>query len=295
MKYILFILVFSITIISCEKNIEFKTNQTEDVLVVDGIIEDGKEPMITLTHSLNYFSNINPQIAANSFVHNAVVTIDNGTFTTTLKEIEVPIGLGYSYFYYTNDAASPSTKMFGEQGKTYSLKIVSNGKEYNSTSIIPVLAKKCDSLWWKPVPNNPDTTLASLMGKFTDPPGLGNYVRYFTKVNSGTFLPGENSTFDDQVIDGKTYSVQIQQGIDRNNPTDDKQKGFFHKGDTVTLKFCNVDKATYSFWTTWEFAYQAIGNPFSTPNKVLGNISNGALGVFSGYSVDYKNLIIPKN
>jgi hypothetical protein len=144
------------------------------------------------------------------------------------------------------------------------------------------------------VPNNPDTTLATLQGKFTDPFGLGNYVRYFTSVNNNVFLAGEKSAFDDQVIDGKTYDVQIEQGVDRNNPADDKTKGFFHKGDTVVLKFCNTDRATYTFWNTWEFAYQSVGNPFSTPNKVLGNISNGGLGAFCGYSVDYKKLIIPK-
>jgi Domain of unknown function (DUF4249) len=288
-------LFLSVLLISCEKNIDFKTNTTENVLVVDGIIEDNKQPQIVLTHSLNYFASINPQIALNSFVHNAVITLSNGLITSTLKEYEVPLGNGYSLFYYGNDTANATTKIVGEQGKTYDLKITADSKEYTSSSTIPFYTKKCDSLWWKPVPNNKDTTLATLVGKFTDPAGLGNYVRYFTKVNNGSFMPGENSAFDDQVIDGKTYSFQIEQGIDRNNPPQNfDTKGFFHKGDTVTIKFCNTDKAAYTFWTTWEFAYQSIGNPFSTPNKVLGNISNGALGVFSGYSVGYKQLIIPQ-
>jgi uncharacterized protein YcfL len=294
MKQLSVLLVMSLLLTSCEKNIDFKTNKSADLLVVDGTIEDGKAPQIVLTHSLNYFSAINAQIAANSFVHNAVVTISNGTTTSVLKEVEVPLGIGYSLYYYTNDSANPSTNIYGEQGKKYDLKIVSNGIQYTASSLVPFLTKQCDSLWWKPVPNNPDTTLALLMGKFTDPPGLGNYIRFFTKVNNGNFLPGEKSAFEDQVIDGTTYSIQIEQGVDRNNPTDGKIKGYFHRGDTATLKFCNIDKATYNFWNTWEFAYQSIGNPFSTPNKVLGNISNGALGVFSGYSVQYKKLIIPE-
>ncbi|MFY7965553.1 MAG: DUF4249 domain-containing protein [Chitinophagaceae bacterium] len=294
MKIFFAVCVIALTLVSCEKDIDFKTNQTNDVLVVDGIIEDGKAPQIILTKSLNYFSAINANIVANSFVHNAIITINDGNITSKLKEVEVPLGIGYSLYYYTNDAATPATNIYGVQGKKYDLKIISNGAEYTSTTTIPFLTKKCDSLWWKPVPNNPDTSLALLMGKFTDPPGLGNYIRYFTQINDGAFLPGEKSAFEDQVIDGTTYSIQIEQGIDRNNPVEDKDKGYFHRGDTVTLKFCNTDKATYTFWNTWEFAIQSIGNPFSTPNKVLGNISNGALGVFSGYSVDYKKLIIPK-
>jgi hypothetical protein len=43
-----------------------------------------------------------------------------------------------------------------------------------------------------------------------------------------------------------------------------------------------------------EFAYQSIGNPFASPNKVLGNISNGGLGAFCGYASDFKIIEIPK-
>lgn len=294
MKRLIIILILSLSITACEKNIDFKTTKSADILVVDGTIEDGKAPQIVLTYSLNYFAAINAQIAANSFVRKAVVTLNNGTTTSTLKEVEVPLGIGYSLYYYTNDPATPANNFLGEQGKTYILKISVDGKDYMSTTHIPFLTKKCDSIWWKTVPNNPDTTLAILQGKFTDPVGLGNYIRYFTSVNNSGFMPGEKSAFDDQVIDGKTYDIQIDQGVDRNNPADEKVKGFFHRGDSVLLKFCNTDKATYTFWNTWEFAYQSVGNPFSTPNKVLGNISNGGLGAFCGYSVDYKKLIIPK-
>ena len=43
-----------------------------------------------------------------------------------------------------------------------------------------------------------------------------------------------------------------------------------------------------------EFSYQSLGNPFSSPGSVLGNISNDGLGSFCGYAVQYKTLIIPK-
>lgn len=125
----------------------------------------------------------------------------------------------------------------------------------------------------------------------TDPPGRGNYYRYFTRQNSGAFLAAEN-VFDDQVIDGTTYSLQFPPGIDRNDPVD-RDDNFFFKGDTVTLKFCSIDRNTYRFWNTWEFARQSIGNPFAQPNKVLGNISNGALGAFCGYAAGYRTLVAP--
>jgi hypothetical protein len=60
----------------------------------------------------------------------------------------------------------------------------------------------------------------------------------------------------------------------------------------VTLKLCNIDKATYDFWRTMEFAYSSVGNPFSSPTKVLSNISGGALGYFGGYAAQFKTIII---
>ncbi len=159
-----------------------------------------------------------------------------------------------------------------------------------------LLTKTCDSLWWKPAPRLQDSAYAVLYGRFTDPPGLGNYVRYFTRVNSDPFYPGFTSAFDDQVVDGTTYDIQIPRGFNKADTTSASNEdfGFFKYGDSITFKFCNIDKSTYDFWRTWEFAYQSNGNPFSSPGFVIGNISNGALGAFCGYSVQYRNLVIPE-
>jgi hypothetical protein len=42
-----------------------------------------------------------------------------------------------------------------------------------------------------------------------------------------------------------------------------------------------------------EYSYSSIGNPFSSPTKVLGNI-NGALGYFGGYAAQYETIIVPQ-
>lgn len=293
MKKIVGSLLFVLTLAACEKNINFNLNQAEDVLVVDASIENGLPPEVILTHSLEYFSNIDPAIVAGTFIHDAEVTISNGTLTHRLKEYTIPVSSQINLYVYRIDSANLPTAFTGEFNKHYTLKIISKGKEYNASTTIPILAKKPDSLWWKKAPFQDDTTKVVIMIKATDPPGLGNYVRYFTRKNNGPFLPGENSVFDDQVIDGTTYQLEVQPGIDRNNRPADKDN-FFNRGDTITFKLCNIDRPTYTFWNTWEFAYQSIGNPFAQPNKVIGNISNGALGAFYGYAADYKTIIVPR-
>jgi hypothetical protein len=87
--------------------------------------------------------------------------------------------------------------------------------------------------------------------------------------------------------------VEVERGVDRSQNLPDDHT-FFNKGDTVTLKVCQIDKATYDFWRTMEYSYASIGNPFSSPTKVLSNISNGSLGYFGGYAPIFRTIIIPR-
>jgi Domain of unknown function (DUF4249) len=289
MRYVFFI--FMVIIFSgCEKNVDLNLKAAEPLLVVDGQIESGNAPVLVLTKSLGYFNKISPEILANSFVRNAEVYVSNGTLTHKLKEYAIPLSQGYTAYFYSNDFLSPATAFVGALNTTYMLRILADGKEYTATTKILNNAFSLDSIWTKPAPTAVDTTRRLFYIKTTDVPGLGNSGRYFTKKNSEQFLAGENSVFDDQIVDGTTLSSIVPPGIDRN----DRKTGediLFKKGDTITMKYCNIDRATYNFWNTWEFAFQSIGNPFAQPNKVLGNISNGALGAFCGYSVQLKTVI----
>ncbi|MFZ1370545.1 MAG: DUF4249 domain-containing protein [Ferruginibacter sp.] len=284
MKQLIFCIACSLLFFSCEKNIDFELKDAAALLVVDAQIENGEAPTVSLSKSLDYFGVISPQILAGSFVHNAEVTMSNGVLTHTLKEYTIPLGNGFSVFYYSIDSANLATAFVGEFNRQYNLTIKVDGQVYTAKTTIPALDKIFDSLWIKPPPPNVDTSKRILMARAIDPPGLGNYVRYFTRKNSERFLPGFNSVFNDEVIDGTTYSGQVDQGVDRNNPLPTGDDRFFSRGDTISFKLSNIDRATYTFWNTWEFNQQSIGNPFSQPGKVLGNISNGALGAFCGYA-----------
>ncbi|HEY0678404.1 MAG TPA: DUF4249 domain-containing protein [Chitinophagaceae bacterium] len=292
MNRYLFLAISFLFFTSCEKGISFRPENAGSSVVVEAFIESGQGPMVILSRSLDYFSKITPDLLANSFIRNAEVFISDGNKTHKLKEYAVPAGNGYTLYYYQNDPADPATAFVGEFNKSYSLRILVDGKEYTATTTIPALAKTVDSLWWKPAPSNPDTNKVVVMSKVTDPPGYGNYIRYFTKVNDSLFFPPPASVFDDQIIDGTTYEIEVENGVDRNAEIDFEEYSFFNRGDTVTVKFTNIDRATYDFWRTMEFSYASIGNPFSSPTKVLGNVK-GALGYFGGYAVQYKVLIIP--
>jgi hypothetical protein len=291
MKMLIGALLTLILFSGCEKDINFDLDDVEPVLVVDGQIENDQPPVIVLTKSFSYFDKLTPQLLSNSFVRDAEVYVSNGTLIHQLKEYSYELAPGLNAYYYSIDSANLATAFPGAFNGSYTLRIISEGKEYLSSTEIPAASQFPDSVWFQPAPQNPDTLKRVMYVRATDPPGRGNYYRYFTKQNSGAYLAAEN-VFDDQVIDGSTYNIQFPPGIDRNDPVD-RDDNFFFKGDTVTLKFCSINRATYQFWNTWEFARQSIGNPFAQPNKVLGNISNGALGAFCGYAAGYRTLITP--
>ena len=291
--FVVVILVLTL-ISSCEKTVTFDLDEQEQVTVVDASIEDGRPPMVILSKSFGYFSKISPEILLNSFIHGAEVTISDGSRSERLKEYSFTIVDTNKVYYYSADSSSVNGLFRGALNKAYSLEIKIDGKTFTANTTIPALTKKLDSLWWKKPPFTTDTTKALLMTRVTDPPGLGNYIRYFTKVDNGPFLPGMTSAYDDQIIDGTTYEIEVERGVDRNADIDPEDYAFFKRGDSVTVKFTNIDRATFDFWRTMEYSYSSIGNPFSSPTKVLGNVSGGALGYFGGYAVQYISLQIPK-
>lgn len=288
---LIFITVFLFS--SCEKTVEFELGSQEPKLVVEATIENGQAPFVYLSRSIDYFSSVSYDILANSSVSGAEIYVSDGTRTHKLKEYSFPTPTGSNLFYYTNDPASPATAITGQLNTAYTLRIISNGKEYTASTRIPWITRQIDSLYWKPAPAGNPAEKVVLMVKATDPAGFGDYIRYFTKQNRDPFYPGLNSVYDDQIIDGTTYEVQVERGIPRTGSIPENYS-FFNRGDTVTLKLANIDKGTYDFWRTMEFTYASVGNPFSSPTKVINNVTGGALGYFGGYAAQYRTIIIPR-
>lgn len=289
---IFYCLLAALLLPGCEKTVNLQTAQQQPLLVVDGNIENGVPPQVTLTRSFNYFDSITQAQLLNSYVHNAIVSITWNNKVYPLIEYTRTTAGQKTYFY----APAPGSYFTGNFNQQYTLNVVVDSTQYTAVATIPLLSKTCDSIWWKPAPNATDSQKVVLFGRFTDPPGYGNYTRYFTRVNSEPFYAGLPSVLDDELTDGTTYDLQIDRGYSRGlqlNFIGDDYGTFYH-GDTVTYKFSNIDKASYDFWRTWDYDYQTNGNPFSTPIKVLGNVSNNALGAFCGYATQYKTLIIPK-
>ena len=76
--------LLALWLVSCEKNIDFKLNDAADTLVVDAEIENGKAPVVYLTKSVSFYSQVDAQVLASLFVRDAEVYISNDSLTHRL-------------------------------------------------------------------------------------------------------------------------------------------------------------------------------------------------------------------
>lgn len=294
----LIFLLTGIVLSACEKEVDINLKDGESKLVVDGQIENDSYPFVVLTESIGYFSKIDLNTLQNSFVHGAKVEVSDGVNTISLKEYSIDTGLNGStkFYFYSIDTSDFSSRNFkGVFERNYTLSIEHEGKHYEATTKIPSI-KPIDSLWFRKPSGEPAVPTSMLMFvKFTDPDTPGNFIRYFTRRNQELFLPGLNSVYDDEIVNGTTIdSLNLAAGFNRAKDVNFDSLGVFFRGDTVTLRWCAIDKGSFDFFRTFEYATGTVGNPFAAPTNVMTNIRGGALGIWAGYGASYTTVVIPE-
>jgi len=294
---LLIISVFVLVMTSCEKEVHINLGTSAAKVVIQGAIENGKVPYVILTSTISFFSNVDLATLQNSFLHDAVITVSDGTKTTTLKEYSIDTGANNKVYIYSVDTSGSTGFMTGEIGKFYTLSVIYGGTTYTSVTKIPNPAG-VDTMWFdKPefVNDKTPATARQMFINYTDPDTSGNYVRCFTRRGNQLFYP--SGIFSDEVVNGKVVNkIGILGGYAASSGTDNRNRDslvYFFPGETVTLQWSSIDKGVYTFWNSVDFAKNAVGNPFSSPINTISNISNGAVGVWSGYGSVYVTMVVP--
>lgn len=312
---------------SCSKEIDITIPAEAEQVVVEGSIETNVPPVVILTKSAKFFDNLSLNDIGSYFVHGATIRVTAGTGEQTelvelcLQNLNLPPNeaqillnaFGFSNpdsmeipdvcvytvpdiaTYYLTGACS----FMGKEQTTYHLEINSPGFEnaldsihITSSTYIPV-SIGIDSLTIREH-HNPDyrDSMAAVYANFTVPDTFGNFARYQTKRNSEPFFkPLGGSVYDDRLFVGLNIALPLERGQPSNAEFDINTDSYFWKGDTVTVKWSNIDSRTYDFFFTLE--NDGGDSPFSAPVKIKSNISNG-LGVWAGYATQYSSIIIPR-
>lgn len=292
--YILLLLT-SLGLMSCEKEIDIDLPPPIQGYVIDGMIESNSHPRITISRNIPYFEEINLndiQTLADIFVTEAQVYVSDGIITDSLV-----FTIDQNYFPpVAFVGTNPLLK--GEIGKTYYLTAIIGEDTLTSQTTIQALVP-LDSIYWKP--DGDKDSLGFGWGWINEPASQTNYYRLFCKRQGYPYYV-DGGTLDDRLINGLSTSFTFRRPRplpsylstdDDNLSTPSEERGYFKRGDTISVKFCTIDLPAYDFIRTYDAAGGSFGNPFSGPTFVKSNITGG-FGGFVGYGVTNYTYIVPQ-
>ena len=228
---LLFSLLASMFILqSCEKNIDIDFPIAPSPYVIEGYIENGQGPFVTVSRGISFINEISNDDFLNLFVDNAKIslTVNNDTTAIELKMVKI----GNASFYID------TTNLIGVIGNTYHIKVAVDGQVFTSSTQILAPAP-LDSIIVEPAPiSRADTdSLVQLTAYFSEPNPIGNYYRLLSKKNNDPlFDVAFNSIYDDAIVNGKAIQFTIAGGksqFQNNDTANFRQYGYFKKGDKV--------------------------------------------------------------
>lgn len=250
-------------------------------IVVEGWIDHGGFPMVTLTRSIPISNEYQPVDDLSKYMERwARVAISDGE-----REV-VMIGK------YTRDNFPPyiytTSDMRGEAGKTYRLTVdCADGTHAEAVTTIPEPVD-IDSIRQEYVSGR--DTLRQLYAFITDPHEDMRYYKVFVHVMGqdkgymSAYLGITNSSL--LADDGK---IAVNQG--RINLRNDFSP-YFVVGDTVAVKLARIDETAYNFWRGFEDITALSRNPlFPATDNMPSNVT-GALGYWFGYGSCVRQVVV---
>ncbi len=260
---------FIFTLFSCTEKIDLDLDTSSVRLVVEANLTDQPGPYLVriATTAPYYAEGLLPVVSE------AVVTISDGD--TTVRLVELEPGDYYTPAGYT-----------GEPGKTYRLAIrlkeeIAGTKDYSAVAVMPQKAPtdSCNVIY------EPDLFKGMWQIRWyaQDPSGPNAYLfRAYRNGQPVTDSLRRWSAIDDQFFDGN-YTMGIGVLYFFKN-----RRQYIYEGDTIVLEVCNITSEYQKFVMFLKDEVQSSNPLFSPPPaNVPGNISNGGLGYFAAYPVQY--------
>jgi hypothetical protein len=276
MRSLLLYISFVVFLTSCEETVELDINQVEPKIVIEGIVTDKPGyQMVKVTRSKGFYSDgKTPRITD----ANVTISDDAGE---TVSFVHNPRNHPDSTGIYL-----PVGKFTGKIGRTYTLRVNADGKEFSATDkLFPVI--KMDSLKYRPnvfQKENPDIEgkINELLMYAREPQDEANF--YLFKFYRNDTLTYFNDT-DIYVSDDELLSENI------NGATSPVYYGI---GDKATVEVFSLSKLGYIYFNDLSSILNGDGGGMfgPVPAAPRSNLSNGAIGFFQVSAMDISSITI---
>ena len=255
---------------------------TQPQLVVEGWIEDGGYPVVIVTSSIPISEEYMPaETLSDYIVRWATVTVYCGEDSAVLTG-KYDKGYFPPYIYTTS-------RMKGEQGKNYSLKVEYKDMVATATTTIP---PRPDVMRFRLEKCEDSDTMYQVKAVFTDNKEEKNYYQLFSKVGAENkqYLASYLGSIDDDVL-GDTTEVAVYRGHEVLSTME--YTPYFRPNDTISVKLSQIDEASFHFWDDYIKILSLSHNPFMAPQRSIRyNIVNGS-GYWCGMNSVKDYFVIP--
>lgn len=324
-KFIIIAFLFSLLFPGCIEDFELYPGKAEPKLVVEGLVSSKPGPYIirlTESHTGKFVDPDYHNIDNATGVKNAVIIIsDNVNQVDTLKPMEfnrddyeydyrygfyklIYDGTGNAdtvYWIYPTDFIHErgfymTNKLKGIPGRTYYLKIISGGKEYEGSSYMPEVPE-IDSLgYFKKVMEKDGQEYYVPLLYFTEPQDTRNYylIQLSDEMHCRLFseMLWQFSVLSDEFLESYVNGLNISLGETPRN----FEFPWYFEGDSIYVGLSSLTKEAYDYYNALIKQFKNDGGAYQlSPGSPPTNMTNGALGFFRASAISEKRIKIPYN
>lgn len=248
---------------------EDKFIEAEEQIIVEGWIDAGKFPIVTLSKSIPVSDKaVSLDELSDYIIKWAKVTVSDGEKSVILTGKHSPKYFP-PYIYTTSE-------LRGVEGKTYYLTV--EYKDFYATAQTTIPKR----VGIEKIITDSDNGKYNLKAIMNDDPTEKNYYKFFMRVigRDSMYL---SSNF--AVIDDKNYifPCKIPLDIGASHIYDNMKRHVISEKDTLLIKVASIESVAYNFWDKYKDIIELGQNPFFRHSSSLPTNITGGLGYWFGY------------
>lgn len=320
MRNLLALSLFLVLFSGCIEEYDLNLDKVDSRLVVEGLITNHSGPYyirLTESHTGKFIEpNYSSTDSAKAIMNALIIVSDNVNQIDTLIPIVVNIDeyrydyrFGYYKFLYDNtgniidtlwledpaefrhDRGYYKTKsLIGVPGRTYYLKVLLEGKEYQASAFMPPVPDIDSVGYIKKVSEKDGQEYYIPLLYFSEPQGVENYYliqlnnEIFSRIYAANFL-WQFSILSDEFLKPYVNGLNISLGATPRS----FEYPIYSEGDSIYVALSSLTQNAYQFYKALLQQFTNEGGAYQpSPGSPPTNISNGALGYFRASSISEK-------